>query len=102
MGEVCNRLIPLPVPASIYGIILLFFLLLFRIIPLHSVRDTAHFLVDIMPVMFIPAAVGLLDAWDIIAPMWVQYAVITLVTTVFVMAVAGRVTQAVIKRQREG
>ena len=99
VGEVLNRLIPLPVPASIYGVVLMFLCLELRIIPLHAVKETGVFLIEIMPLMFIPAAVGLLDSWEVMRPSWVQYVVITVVTTFAVMIVAGRVTQAVIRRK---
>ena len=56
-------------------------------------KDVGHFLVEIMPVMFIPAAAGVLESWGLIAASWVQYGLLTVVTTVAVMAVAGRVTQ---------
>ena len=99
VGEVLNHLIPLPVPASIYGVVLMFLCLELRIIPLHAVKETGVFLIETMPLMFIPAAVGLLDSWEIIRPSWVQYLVITVVSTFAVMIVAGRVTQAVIRRK---
>ena len=70
IGELLNHVLPLPVPSSIYGIIL----------------------------MFIPAAVGLLEAWNIIQSVWLQYLAVTAVSTVFVMAVAGRATQYMIRR----
>lgn len=99
VGEVLNHLIPLPVPASIYGVALMFLCLELRIIPLHAVKETGVFLIEIMPLMFIPAAVGLLDSWEVIRPAWVQYLVITVVSTFAVMIAAGRVTQAVIRRK---
>jgi Putative effector of murein hydrolase LrgA len=96
IGEVLHELLPLPVPASIYGILILFFLLKTKLIPLSSVRDTARFLVEIMLVMFIPAAVG------IIAPSWLKYLIMTVGSTVIVMAVSGLVTQAVLRRGKGG
>ena len=51
-----------------------------------------------MPLMFIPAAVGLLEAWNIIQSVWLQYLAVTAVSTVFVMAIAGRTTQYMIRR----
>lgn len=70
--------------------------------PLASVRETACFLVEIMPVMFIPAAVGIMDSWGIIAPSWLEYLTMTVVSTVIVMAVSGLVTQTVLRvRSRE-
>lgn len=93
LGELLSRWIPAPVPGSIYGIALLFLGLLTKCIPYEAVKDTAHFLVEIMPVMFIPAAAGLLESWELIASSWVSYLLLILVTTVAVMGVAGRVTQ---------
>ncbi len=96
IGEFLNDLLPLPIPASIYGIILMFLCLKTKIIPLSAVEETARFLIEAMPLMFIPAAVGLLESWDIIKGVWIQYISITVISTVIVMIVAGHVTQAVI------
>ena len=106
IGEVLNYLIPLPVPASIYGLVIMLICLLTGIIPLHAVRETGRFLVEIMPLMFIPASVGLLESWGVLKPVWVPVIGITVVSTVLVMAMAGRVAQSVIrlgrKKQTEG
>ena len=69
-GEILSSLIPFPIPASIYGIVILFVGLVTEIIAYESVKETGHFLVEIMPVMFIPAAVGLLESWGIIKVSW--------------------------------
>ena len=60
-GELLNYLIPLPIPASIYGIILLFLCLEVKLIPLDKVEEISRFMIEIMPLMFIPAAVGLME-----------------------------------------
>lgn len=98
VGEIFHQLIPLPVPASIYGVVLLFLCLELKIVPVSAVRETGTFLVEIMPLMFIPAAVGLLDVWGVIRPAWVQYVAATILSTFAVMIVSGLVTQAVIRR----
>ena len=67
------------------------------LIPLEEVDETGRFLIEIMPLMFIPAAVGLLEAWNIIQSVWLQYLAVTAVSTVFVMAIAGRATQYMIR-----
>lgn len=100
IGEILHELLPLPVPASIYGIVLLFLCLEFRVIPVSSVKEASSFLIEIMPVMFIPAAVGLIESWETIRGELVSYAVITAVSTVAVMAVSGRAVQAVMKRSK--
>lgn len=99
VGEILNYVLPLPIPASIYGIVLMFVCLETKIIKLDAVKDTAKFLIEIMPIMFIPAAAGVIDAWGIIKPDLIPYIVVLIVSTVVVMAVSGRVTQRVIRIQ---
>ena len=101
-GELLNYLLPLPVPASIYGLVLMLVCLLTGIIKLDAVRDTACFLIEIMPLMFIPDAVGLMASWSVIKENLLAYLVIAVVTTVAVMAVSGLVTQGVLKRNEKG
>ena len=97
-GELLARWIPAPIPASIYGIVLLFIGLVTGVVPYDSVNETGHFLIDIMPIMFVPAAAGLLDSWQLIASSWIEYGLLIVVTTVAVMGVAGRVTQRIAER----
>ena len=102
VGELLNYFLPLPVPASIYGLALMFLCLMLGIIKLSDVHDTACFLIEIMPIMFIPPAVGLMASWDVIQANLVAYLVIATVTTIVVMAVSGLVTQAVLKKGKKG
>ena len=97
MGEALHVLIPLPVPASVYGLVIMLIALGTHIIRLEQVKEAAEFLIEIMPVMFIPAGVGLLTAWGILKPVCVPI----ILTTVVVMIVTGRVTQAVIRMDRK-
>lgn len=99
LGELLHFLIPLPIPASVYGLVLMLAALCTGVLKLAQVRETAGFLIEIMPVMFIPAAVGLLDSWSALQPIWFPVVVITILTTVIVMAVTGRVTQHMIRRE---
>lgn len=97
LGEGLRALIPFPIPASVYGLVLMFLALSLGIVKPHQVRDAAKFLIEIMPVMFIPAAVGLLNAWGELKPILLPVGAITVISTEVVMAVTGRVTQAVIR-----
>lgn len=98
-GELLKALLPFPIPASIYGLALMLVLLITKVLPLAAVEETADFLVSIMPVMFIPAAVGVLDAWVDLRPVLLPVTVIMVLTTVIVMVVTGRLTQLFMKLQ---
>lgn len=99
VGEVLHTLIPLPIPASIYGLLILFTGLSTHLIPLSLVRETGKFLIEIMPVMFIPAAVGILESWGVLKPWFLPLMVFTLASTVIIMLVTGKITQLAVRRE---
>ncbi|MCI6553316.1 MAG: CidA/LrgA family protein [Lachnospiraceae bacterium] len=100
-AEALEVLLPLPIPASIYGLFIMLLLLLSGLLKAEAVKDASGFLVEIMPLMFIPAAVGLMESYvelqGILLPMLTAVAV----TTVVVMAVTGRCAQAIAGRGRK-
>lgn len=101
LAEVIKALIPLSIPASIYGLVIMLVCLLTGVIKLEAVEQAADFLVEIMPLMFIPAAVGLMESFDVLQPILLQVGVIIVVTTIVVMAVTGKVTQYIIERKEK-
>lgn len=100
LGELLHYILPLPIPASIYGIVLLFVALELKWVKVKDIRETSSFLIAVMPVMFIPAAVGLIDSWKSIGNSWLEYIIVTILTTFVVMGVSGWITQFVIQRNK--
>lgn len=98
IAEIMEYFIPLPVAASIYGLILMLIGLVTGLIPLKEVEDAADFLVEIMPIMFIPATVGIMTSIEALKQMLVPLCVISIVSTVLVFGVTGRVTQGIIRK----
>lgn len=99
VGEIMKYFIPLPIPGSIYGLILMFVLLLTKVIKVEHVKETGEFLIEIMPLMFIPAGVGLITSWSQLQPFLVPLLVITVVSTFVVMIVTGKVTDFLISKK---
>lgn len=93
LGEVCRALIPLPIPASIYGMVLLFAALSLKIVKSEQVRDAGGFLTSILPVLFVAPVVNLMDCWAQIKDAVLPLAVIVLATTLITFGVAGLVTK---------
>ncbi len=87
VGEALYSLIPLPIPASIYGLVIMLLCLHFKLIKLEKIEKTADFLLQIMPLMFIPAAVGLILVWPELKAILIPIVVIITSTTVIVMVV---------------
>ena len=100
LGELLHYFIALPIPASIYGIILLFAALQLGWIKVRQIREVSTWLIAIMPALFIPSAVGLVKSWDILSQSLVKYSVVTFVSTLVVMGLAGLATQYVIRQSK--
>lgn len=98
IAEVMEYLIPLPVAASIYGLILMLLGLTTKIIPLEKVEGAADFLVDIMPIMFVPPTVGIMASVEALKEMLIPLCVISVVSTILIMGVTGKVSQYIIRR----
>ena len=99
VGEVLKMFIPLPIPASVYGLVLMLLCLVTGILKTSQVKEAAFFLIEIMPVMFIPAAAGLIDSWKVLQPLLLPILVITVVITIFVMVVTGKIAQMIAQKR---
>ena len=93
-GEALSFFLPLPVPAGIYGILLLLIFLITGIL-----KEVSSFLIELMPIMFIPAAAGLMQSYHLLAPSLFAYIVIIVFSTVAVMMISGHVTQRIIRKK---
>ena len=98
VGEVLKYALSLPIPASIYGMAILFVCLMTGIVKLDDVRENGKFLIEIMPIMFVPAGVGLMDSWETLQPVFLPVCVITVITIFTVMLATGRLSQWIIRR----
>ena len=101
LGELCRYFIPFPIPASIYGMVLLFAALGLKIIKLPAISDAGGWLVSILPILFVAPAVNLLSSWDALKEAIVPILVIMIATTIIVFAVAGLVTQWILRGRKE-
>ena len=101
IGELLNQWIPFPVPAGVYGLFILLGLLCSGAVKLQDVQATGNLLLDLMPLMFIPSAVGLIEKFDELKAILVPFFVITVVSTLVVMTVTGKSAEWIIRRQKK-
>lgn len=100
-GEVLRALLPLPVPAGIYGLVLLAAALLTGVVKLEQVKQTGDFLSSLFPLLFIPTVAGVMEVWDLIVSNLVPIVIALVPVTWAVMAVAGKVTQRIMDRRNQ-
>lgn len=99
IGEVLQAAIPLPIPAAIYGLVLLLIALSTGLLKVKQVEDAANWLISIMPILYVPICVKILEYWGVISQSAVAIITITVVSTFLVFAVSGLVTQRLMKRR---
>lgn len=97
LGEALQRLIPLPIPAAIYGLLLLFAALCCDWVKPKQVEHASDFLLSAMPVLFVSPAVNILEYWKLIAPQLLPVCLLVAASTVLTFALSGRVTQLLMK-----
>ncbi len=96
VGEVLNAVVPLPVPASVWGMVLLFVLLCLKVIKLDQVQNAADFLLSIMTVMFVPVGASLITSFPAIKDEIIGIFAIIIVSTVVCFFVTGKTAQKII------
>ena len=99
LGETLQRLLPLPIPASVYGLVLLFLALCFGIVKLEQVKAAGAFLTGIMSVLFVSPAVSIVSNWELIRPQLLPICLLIVASTVITFGISGGVTQLL---QRKG
>lgn len=99
IAEVLSHVLPVPLPASIYGMVILFVCLMTGVIKLEQVENVGEWLIAVMPAMFVVPGAGFITSWASLQPHLLSWSVIISVTTILVMAVAGLIAQSLQKRQ---
>jgi holin-like protein len=102
LGELIKIIVPLSIPAGVYGMVLLLLALITGIIKLSCVKETGHFLIEIMPIMFIPAAVGIMTSVSALREIMLAVLLASILVTIIIMVVTGHATQIFLRLQEYG
>lgn len=98
LGEALQRLLPLPIPASVWGLALLFGALCLGLIRVEQVKQTGGFLTSILPVLFVAPTVGIVEHWALIRDQFLPIALLLFGSTVLTFGIAGKVTGFFLKK----
>lgn len=103
LGELLQRLIPLPIPASVYGIVLLFGALCCKIVKVDQVKKAGNFLVSLLPLLFVSPVASLLDSWPVVKDALVPLLGLTVVSTLLTFLISGKTAQWFLRKEdRDG
>ena len=102
VSEALGYFIPLPVPASVYGLVIMFVLLWTKAVKLDQVEDVADFFLQVMPFFFVAPTVGLITSFDAIRGNVLWLVLMCFISTVVTIAVTGLVAQVIIRLKKKG
>jgi holin-like protein len=88
-GNALAALLPLAIPGSILGMLILFFLLSLQILPAAWVKPGCHLLIRYMALLFVPIGVGVMNYYDQIRAQFGPLVVSCIVSTLIVMVVVA-------------
>ena len=100
-GEVLQRLVPLTIPASVWGLALLFLALCLGLVKPEQVKDAGGFLTSILPLLFVAPAVGIVEHWGLISSRLLPIALTLIATTALTFGITGRIVQALLRKGGE-
>lgn len=101
IAELLHFFLPFPIPASVYGMVILFVLLCLKVIKLPQVENVADWMLSVMPIFFIAPSVGLINSFDSIKGQVIPLVFICFISTVIVTALTGLVAQGIIRLQKK-
>lgn len=95
LGEILSSAITniVAIPGSVIGMVLLFLALHSNILKLEQVDEVGTWLTDNMAIFFVPAGVGLMTNFDVLAQSWLQLLIIMGVTCGAMMLFVGKLVQ---------
>ena len=99
LGEMLAKVIPFPIPAAIYGIVLMLIALGTGILKPEHVKEVSSFFISIMSILFVPPAVRILEYWGIVGPKVAAIVIICVSTTFLVFAISGLITQGIMRKK---
>ena len=101
LGEALQRIVPLPIPASVYGLALLFAALCLGLVKVEQVKEVGGFLTSILPLLFVAPTVGIVEYWQLIRPQLLSMLLLLVASTMITFGVSGKVAQYLMKKGGE-
>ncbi|MEW7311635.1 CidA/LrgA family protein [Buttiauxella gaviniae] len=88
-GIAIASLLPITIPGSIIGMLILFILLSLQILPAKWVKPSCHLMIRYMALLFVPIGVGVMQYVDVIKQQFGPVVVSCFISTLVVLVVVS-------------
>lgn len=100
MGTWIQQFLNLSIPGSVFGLILLFILLSFNIIPEKWIAQGASFMTRHLILFFIPATVGIMNYYQLFVGKGLLVIIITVISSLMVLVITGFTSEKLAAQRR--
>ncbi|MBW7475839.1 CidA/LrgA family holin-like protein [Paenibacillus oenotherae] len=101
-GEWVQELLSLTLPGSILGLLLLWAALLCKLLPAKWIDSGANFIQSYLPLIFIPATIGIMNYFNIFAGKGMLLILVVIASTLITMVAAGYTSQFIVRLAGKG
>ena len=103
-GEFLHRIVGVPLPGNIIGMVLLLILLCLKVLKSEQISGVSGFFLNHLPLFFLPPSIAIMAVGDDILAKWPLLLVLCITFTLVTIAAGGLTTQFLIRLQekREG
>ncbi|MFQ0972860.1 CidA/LrgA family protein [Gilliamella sp. CG35] len=98
VGNFISQLLPIMIPGSIIGLLTLFFLLAFQIIPTRWIKNSCNLFMRYMTLLFIPAAMGIMDNYTLLLNNWLPIIFGSIGSSLLVLLLTAWLTEKLHKK----
>ena len=96
VGILLSKILHLPLPGTIVSLLLLFFMLQFKVLKLEKIENAGNFLLLNMTIFFMPPTVKIIDSYELLEKDLFKIIVIIIISTFLTMGITGKVVQLMI------
>ena len=98
-GEFLHRIVGIPLPGNIIGMVLLLALLCLKILKPEQISGVSSFFLNYLALFFLPPSIAIMAVGDDVLSKWPLLLCLCIVFTLITLAVSGRCTQLFIRKQ---
>lgn len=101
LGSIISEILPIPIPGSVLGMILLFVLLMLKVLKVEHIRQKIDFLKVHMPLFFIPAGVEIMEKYNLVRGNIIKLLIVCVVSTILTFVATVYTVKGVITIQNK-
>lgn len=98
-GEFLHRIVGIPLPGNIIGMVLLLILLCLKVLKPEQISGVSGFFLNHLALFFLPPSIAIMAVGDEILSRWPLLLFLCIAFTLITLAVSGLSTQFLIRRQ---